>query len=398
MSIDLSGIIGDSLERTLGDARRLHGAGELKKAATAYAQAAKLMAKHAKNATGEAVKTKRLADAKQLQSLAEQLRQGKDVSNAKPSQKSKAIQDKEAIGGEDGGYWENARSLIKQAKVSWDDIAGLEDIGRFVKESYVLALARRPDGVGLPRAANLLLYGPPGTGKTLIAAAISNGLDATFFSCKISDILSKYFGESSKLIGAVFELAAEMNPSVIFLDDFESLVADRDGQSSGSERRVLTELLTNMDGFENKGADAMVLVVAATNKPWLVDNAVLSRFGKLAYVGLPDKAAREKIFALHLSSQGYPVAGTLADFAGLTDGYSGRELEQISKELIRQMISRVNPDMVEAAEMGKEALAKYELKVSDITIGELEAVLRNMRPMTDATELQRFERWGNSSS
>ena len=195
--VDLSGVIGDRLENTLAKARKLVEQGALQKAAIAYAQAAKLMKKYAQSATSSEIRKKRLADASKLQSYAEQLRQGK-VPSAQGENPDIAV-DRD-ITTEEDDYTENAKDLITQAKVSWDEIAGLDDVKRFVKESYALSLAQRPDGVGLPRVANLLLYGPPGTGKTLIAAAISKGLEATFFSCKVSDMLSKYFGESSKLI------------------------------------------------------------------------------------------------------------------------------------------------------------------------------------------------------
>jgi len=388
--IDLSGVLGDRLEATLAKARKLVEQGKLPQAGAAYAQAAKLTKQYAQSATSSEIKKKRLADAQKLQGYAEQLRQGKLPSMKSDSPASSG--DREVTTEEDD-YVENARSLITQAKISWDEIAGLDDVKKFVKESYALSLAKRPVGVGLPKAANLLLYGPPGTGKTLIAAAISKGLEATFFSCKISDMLSKYFGESSKLIDAIFDLGTQMSPSVIFLDDFESIVPSRDSDSSGAERRVLTELLTCMDGFEHKGENKLVLVIAATNKPWLIDDAILSRFGKLAYVGLPSKEAREKIFELLLVQKGYKVAVGLEEFAGKTDGYSGRELEQISKELIRNMISKANPDLANVAEKGKKALESYTLKMGKITTEDLDSILSQMAPMTNREDLARYEQW-----
>ena len=392
--VDLSGVIGDRLESTLAKARKLVEQGALQKAAIAYAQAAKLMKKYAQSATSSEIKKKRLADASKLQSYAEQLRQGK-VPSAQGENPDIAV-DRD-ITTEEDDYTENAKDLITQAKVSWDEIAGLDDVKRFVKESYALSLAQRPDGVGLPRVANLLLYGPPGTGKTLIAAAISKGLEATFFSCKVSDMLSKYFGESSKLIDAIFDLATKMSPSVIFLDDFESIVPSRDSNSSGSERRVLTELLTCMDGFEHKGENNLVLVIAATNKPWLIDQAILSRFGKLAYIGLPDKHARQRIFELHLTEKGYKVTGQLEEFANRTACYSGREIEQICKELIRAMISKANPDLSEVAEKGKTALENYTLKLSEITIKDLDNILKNIVPMINTNDLARYEQWAKKA-
>ena len=390
--VDLSGIVGSRLETVLAKARKAVEAGELAKAAVAYAQAAKLMKQYAGSTASAEIKKKRLADAERLADYAEQLRKGK-LPGTPADVPAPAGTDERDVQTEDDGYLENARGLIKQAKVSWDDIAGLDDIKGFVKESYALAMARRPEGMGLPRAANLLLYGPPGTGKTLIAAAISKGLEATFFSCKVSDMLSKYFGESTKLIDAVFDLAERMSPSVIFLDDFESVVPSRDSDSSGAERRVLTELLTCMDGFESKSSDKLVLVVAATNKPWLIDQAILSRFGKLAYVALPNDAARKRIFELLLLEKGYKLAGSPAEFAQRTGGYSGRELEQICKELVRLMISRANPNLTDVAEQGRKALQNYTLKSEPIGVVDLESTLAHMRPMTSQDDLARYNTW-----
>ncbi len=444
MAIDLC-VLSDRLENTLAEARKFAEQDDLQKAAAAYTQAAKLMKQYAESAASSGIKMKRLADADKLQSCAEQLRKGKvlsskgEVSNvaviyeqtaklmkqyaessANEDIKKKRLDDEsklqscaeqrqdkvqssqdevpnmaddKEITPEEDDYTENAKSLITQATISWNEIAGLDDVKRFVKESYALSLAQRPDGVGLPRIANLLLYGPPGTGKTLIAAAISKGLEATFFSCKVSDMLSIYFGESSKLINAIFKLAAKMSPSVIFLDDFESIVPSRDSDSSGSERRVLTELLTCMDGFEQKGENKLVLVIAATNKPWLIDQAILSRFGKLAYIDLPDKKARQRIFELHLTDKGYKIAGKLEEFAKKTAGYSGREIEQVCKELVRAMISKTNPDLVKVADKGKKALESYTLKIGKIKVADLDRILSQMSPMTDKNDSTRYEQW-----
>lgn len=389
--VDLSGIIRDRLDEVLNQARKLVDGGDLKKAASGYAQAARLMQQHAESATSESVKQKRRKDAQRLQATAEQLKQG-IVPGKQPVAQTATEEKEQEV--EEGGFLDHARGLIAQAKVAWDEIAGLEEIKQFVKEAFALSLAQSPAGVILPAAANLLLYGPPGTGKTLIAAAISKGLEATFFSCKVSDMLSKYFGESSKLIHALFQVAEEKSPSVIFLDDFESIVPSRDSDASGSERRVLTELLTSMDGFDSKSSNKMVLVVAATNKPWLIDQAIVSRFGKLAYVGLPDVTARQQIFELHLSRKGYQVADRLETFARKTEGFSGREIDQICKELIRKMVSRANPGLTGIVDRGKEALANYTLKLQDITLADLEDVTKSVAPTTRQEDLAKYESWG----
>jgi katanin p60 ATPase-containing subunit A1 len=391
--VDMSGIISGRLESTLAQARRRVEQGDLDKAAAAYAQAAKLMHQYAESAASPRIKEKRMAEGTKLAAYAQQLKQGR-MPGATLDQAPTGSDTDTDTALEEDSYITNAKSLITQAKVGWDDIAGLQDIKQFVKEAYALSLAQLPEGVGLPRAANLLLYGPPGTGKTLIAAAVSKGLEATFFSCKVSDMLSKYFGESTKLVNAVFQVAEEMAPAVIFLDDFESIVPSRDGDSSGPERRVLTELLTCMDGFASKSSDKLVLVVAATNKPWLIDSAILSRFGKLAYIDLPDLKARKRIFEILLTQKGYQIADDLGGFAAQTAGYSGREIEQISKELIRMMISRANPDLAGLAEQGKEAVAKYVLKMGHVKLSDLEQVMSRIVPVTKQEELGLYERWG----
>lgn len=388
--VDMSGIIQDRLEKALAQARSLADRGQTERAAAAYGQAAKLMRQHAASASSDRIRDKRLADAQKLEMQAQQFREGTRSPQVDPAASMDPLKDTEQ-----DSYLAQARSLIAQVKVTWDEIAGLDDIKRFVKESYALSLARRPAGVGLPRAANLLLYGPPGTGKTLIAAAVSYGLEATFYSCKVSDILSKYFGESTKLVNAVFEVAEQTSPSVIFLDDFESIVPSRDGDSSGPERRVLTEILTCMDGFANKDSDKLVLVIAATNKPWLIDSAVLSRFGKLAHIHLPDAAARARIFEILLTEKGYQLEGDVAELAARTEGYSGREIEQICKELVRLMISRANPDLSHLAEQGREAIENYTLQLEPIGRDDLGDVLSRMRPMTQPEELAEYRRWGS---
>ncbi len=391
--IDLSGVLGDRLEKVLAQGRVLVEKGQFRQAATVYAKAASLARQYAESACSDEIKNKRLDDAQRLLRYAEQLKSDGLDENDQGSGEPMAISGDSELTDEKSGYIENAKSLIKQADVHWDQIAGLDEVKQFVKESYALSIAQRPDGVGLPAAANLLLYGPPGTGKTLIAAAVSKGLEATFFSCKVSDMLSKYFGESTKLIDAIFDLAQQKAPSVIFLDDFESVVPSRDSDSSGAERRVLTELLNCMDGFESKNTESLVLVIAATNKPWLIDSAILSRFGKRAYIGLPEKVARQQIFNLLLTQKGYTIDAPIEAFAEKTEGYSGRELEQVSKELIRMMISKANPDLVELAEQGKKALEKYTVKVEPITLDDLDQTLKKMIPMTSPDELIRYEQW-----
>jgi katanin p60 ATPase-containing subunit A1 len=185
-------------------------------------------------------------------------------------------------------------SLIHKSDVQWGDIGGLEDTKDSIKSAYALALAQKPAGVQVSSWRNLLMYGPPGTGKTLLAAATAGNLEATFFNVKVSSLLSKYFGESTKLISALFSVARRLSPAVIFLDEFESLTPVRGSGESGAERRIVSTLLAELDGLQAKDDTGFVLTICATNLPWLLDLAILSRFQRRIYVPLPDPDARRR--------------------------------------------------------------------------------------------------------
>lgn len=145
-----------------------------------------------------------------------------------------------------------------------------------------------------------MLYGPPGTGKSFIAKACATEAKGTFFSIKSSDLLSKYMGESEKLISTLFKLAREMQPSIIFIDEIDSVCGARKEGDHESMRRVKTEILIQMQGVgsNNKG----VLVLGATNLPWEIDQAVRRRFEKRIYIGLPDLSSRIGILKYHVGS------------------------------------------------------------------------------------------------
>ena len=155
----------------------------------------------------------------------------------------------------------------------------------------------------------------------MLAAATSGTLEATFFNVSIGGILSKYFGESSKLLGQLFQVAREKSPSVIFLDEFEALTSQRTGDESGSERRILSTILAELDGLSSKDSDAYVLTIASTNLPWTLDQAILSRFQKKVLIPLPDQPAREAILRQHLEKKGFESKEPYAALAALTEGY-----------------------------------------------------------------------------
>lgn len=349
---------------------------------------------------------KLLEKAKRLPELAEQAkaksanRESKEDTPA-PSAAPAGASQKSAIDPEIRGTVE---SLIHTSRITWDEIGGLADTKQELKYALGMTLAKRPAGVSLAGWSNFLLYGPPGTGKTLLAAAISNavkrgdGGSSCFFNAKIAGILSKYFGESAKLITALYAVAREKSPAVVFLDEFEALTASRDkGEQTGAERQVLSTFLSELDGLDKKGAEGVyVLTILATNRPWDLDAAILSRFEKKILIPLPDLAARREILEIHLVRKGFQIDGDLGKVAEMTDGYSGRELEAFSKEVTNRMIVEMNQAIPELVSKGIEQAMGYEIKLRPLTPADFERARQKIQPATTPASMKRYLDWRDS--
>jgi len=381
--IDLSGQVWSQFERSKARAQRLLNAGSAAEAATEYRRCAGLLRQYAQYAINAEGSRQWLERAGRFEELAARIESGR-LSRATTEVTSE--QD----------YRDAVRALVTKTDIAWSDIGGLEDTKREIQTAYALALARKPRGVHMSEVRNILLYGPPGTGKTLLAAATSHELDATFFNVKVSDMLSKYFGESTKLVSALYAEAAARAPSVIFLDEFDALTGSRDGSDSGAGRRVLSTLLSELDGLGSKRREEnpYVLTIAATNVPWQVDDAVLSRFGaRLIYVPLPDEAARRAILQIHIHHKGHKSDLPLAELVRRLKGYSGREIEAVVGYAVSSMVRRVNPDLLGQVTLGRDALARYTLKVRPITKADFDAALAAITPVTSAKDVARYETW-----
>lgn len=176
---------------------------------------------------------------------------------------------------------------------SWDDIAGLEQVKQSLQENVILPLLR-PDLFfqGLRRPQNLLLYGPPGTGKTmLVRACAQESKSCHLFVCSASNLVSKWMGESEKLVKGLLDVARSMAPSIIFIDEVDSILSRRKSEEHEASRRLKTEFMVQLDGIHNQQR-SQVIVIAATNCPWDLDEAIIRRFPKLIYVPLPDAKTR----------------------------------------------------------------------------------------------------------
>jgi transitional endoplasmic reticulum ATPase len=264
--------------------------------------------------------------------------------------------------------------LVEIPNVEWEDIGGLEEVKQELKEAVEWPL-KYPDAftrMGIKPPKGILLYGPPGTGKTMLAKAIANESDANFISIKGPELLSKWVGESEKAVRKIFEKARQLSPAIIFFDEIDSIAAKRGvSADSGVTERVVNQLLTEIDGLEEMHD---VVVIAATNRPDIVDPALLrpGRFDRIILAQIPDEKMREKIFALHTA--GMPLKNVdLKKLAEATEGYVGADVEAICRE---------------AAIL---ALRK-DMNAKEITHKHFEDALLKVRPSVDAETKLAYDR------
>lgn len=291
-----------------------------------------------------------------------------------------------------GDFRSYIEGLIAKSKVRWEDIGGLDGVKRLLMETVVIAGLQKPESIKPWKG--ILLFGPPGTGKTLLALACAGSLNATFFNVKAGNVLSKYFGESSKLISALYRVAREKAPSIVFIDEFDALSLSRSGDVSEASRRMLSTLLAELDGFQDKKSDILVLTLAATNTPWDLDQAVLSRFPRRIYVPLPDKNACVEIVKIHTS--GLDTSKLKLDEIAemcVERFYSGRDIANLCQEAVWVMVGDVNPELYKLAELPFEELKKRELKVRPLEMSDFEEAFKKVKSPLTKKDLDRYERW-----
>ncbi|XP_052526039.1 katanin p60 ATPase-containing subunit A-like 2 isoform X3 [Tympanuchus pallidicinctus] len=286
---------------------------------------------------------------------------------------------------------------LHNPNVKWDDIIGLDAAKRLVKEAVVYPI-RYPQlftGILSPWKG-LLLYGPPGTGKTLLAKAVATECNTTFFNISASTIVSKWRGDSEKLVRVLFELARYHAPSTIFLDELESVMSQR-GTISGGEhegsRRMKTELLVQMDGLAR--SDDLVFVLAASNLPWELDSAMLRRLEKRILVDLPNQEARQAMiqhWLPPLSNGGGVELRTDLDYSLLgreTDGYSGSDIKLVCKEAAMRPVRKIF-DALENHQPGNSNLAT--IRLDTITTADFLDVITHTKPSAKKLS-QKYTAW-----
>ena len=264
-------------------------------------------------------------------------------------------------------------------KVSYDDIGGLGDAVKKIREMVELPL-RHPElfkRLGVEAPKGVLLHGPPGTGKTMLAKAVAGETSSNFVSIGGPEIVSKFYGESEGKLREIFKEAEENAPSIIFIDEIDSIAPKRDEVSGEEERRIVAQLLSLMDGLNSRGK---VVVIGATNRPNAIDEALRrpGRFDREIEIGIPDRDGRYEILQIH--TRGMPLADDvdLNWLADKTHGYAGADISALTKEAAMAALRRVLPDVdLEAEEIPKEVLNNIL-----VTKDDFKNALKDMQPST----------------
>jgi transitional endoplasmic reticulum ATPase len=264
-----------------------------------------------------------------------------------------------------------------KAHISYEDIGGLDKAIQRVREMIELPL-RHPqlfESVGIEPPKGVLLHGPPGCGKTLLARAVANETDAAFFSVSGPEVIHKFYGESERQLREIFDQAKQKAPSIIFLDEIESIAPKRENVVGDVEKRVVAQLLALLDGMKDRG---QIVVVAATNLPNLLDPALRrpGRFDREIVIGIPDSPARLQILEIH--TRGMPLAEDvdLKKMAEITHGFTGADLEALSREAAMVALRKIIPQIDFALEV-----IPYQLLADlEVTMDNFREALKEVEP------------------
>ncbi|XP_047338113.1 spastin-like isoform X2 [Impatiens glandulifera] len=268
--------------------------------------------------------------------------------------------------------------------VKWEDIAGLEKAKQALLEMVILPTKRSDLFTGLRKPARgLLLFGPPGTGKTMLAKAVASESEATFFNVSASTLTSKWVGEGEKLVRTLFTVAISRQPSVIFIDEIDSIMSTRMANEHDSSRRLKSEFLVQFDGVTSNSSD-LVIVIGATNKPQELDDAVLRRLVKRIYIPLPDPEARRLLLKHKLKGQAFSLPGRdLERLVQETEGYSGSDLQALCEEAA----------MMPIRELGSNILTVRADQVRALSYGDFQKARSVIRPSLQKTKWAELDDW-----
>lgn len=289
----------------------------------------------------------------------------------------------------------DALVMKEKPDVKWAEVIGLDDAKGALRESIVYP-SKRPDLFPLGWPRGMLLYGPPGTGKTMLAAATANELDGYFINVDAASMMSKWLGEAEKNVSKLFKMARKYNqregkPVILFIDEVDSLLGDRNSEVGG-EIRAKNQFLSELDGVNGKGKDTMMYVIGATNKPWSLDEPFLRRFQKRIYVSLPNQDARQKLFEQYTEPLKKSSRFNLITIARQFDGYSASDIKDVCQGAQLLVVN----ELFKSSNYHEPVDGEIAQDPRELTMADFKDIKAKRKPSVSIENIRAYHKWSEA--